>query len=379
MLEETRAKIPKSDRASYMPKLTLFLVVAMAIIFWWFLRGGSFRLYASLYFSLYHVTHSVWLSIILVSVVQNVVFLPLQIIGARMWPKVREFEKALEDSKEDDQYFLFKKKVTTGDSPVIFYVFNFVLLAIAFISAGRVFLLDFYHEYIDRKYLYDWVPYPEYPLKGTVFKFPWFSVNDTVSLEWSTIGHIWLYVIGFMVALRLIWMMTKFFLKKNKTILVFRIRYNRLLVAIGGVVGTLLIASTYLLRNIPVSVSYTTLVADLAVQNTAFNVITAIATFFAAVHSGHKHNKEGAEDAKKEGIPQKIIDEVYRGAMKITYRNALMIAVFAYWITHQMPCSHDLSVLAFEAIYVISPLYMGYLTKKPVQPDTVVSTPVNNQ
>lgn len=129
-------------------------------------------------------------------------------------------------------------------------------------------------------------------------------------------------------------------------------------------VGTLLIVSTYFLRNIPTSISYVTLVADLTKQNTAFNIVTAIATFFAAVHSGHKHNQEGAEDAKKEGVPQNVIDDVYREAMKVTYRNGLLIAVFAYWITHQMPCSHDLSVLAFEAIYVISPWYMGYLTKK---------------
>ena len=105
------------------------------------------------------------------------------------------------------------------------------------------------------------------------------------------------------------------FLKKNQTLLKFRIRYNRLLVAIGGVMGTMLIVSTFILRHIPTSISYVTLVADLAKQNTMFNIVTAVATFFAAIHSGHKHNEEGAKDAEKEGIPKEIIDRVYREAM----------------------------------------------------------------
>ncbi|MBP9818117.1 hypothetical protein KBC75_05235 [Candidatus Shapirobacteria bacterium] len=362
-----------------MPKLTLFMIVVMVAVFWWFARGGSFRLYASMFFGLYDLTGIVWLSIILVSVVQNIVFLPLQIIGARMWPKVREFESELEKSKTDDQYFLFQKKIHTGDSPVIFYVLNFVLLAIAFISAGRVFLLDFYNEHIHLKYLYDWIPYPQYPLKGTIFYFPWFKINSTMAMDWNFIFRIWLYVIAFMVFWRLVWLLAKFFLKKNLTILKIRIRYNQLLVAIGGVMGTVLIVSTFVLRHIPTSVSYVTLVADLAKQNTAFNIITAVATFFAAIHSGHKHNKEGAEEAKKEGIPKEIIDRVYREAMKVTYRNGLLLAGFAYAVTHQMPCSHDLSVLAFEAIYVMSPLWMGLLTKRSNPSPASAGTPLEER
>jgi hypothetical protein len=141
-----------------------------------------------------------------------------------------------------------------------------------------------------------------------------------------------------------------------------------LLLALSGVAGTVLILSTIFLRNIPVGFEYVNLSADLAEQNTAFNIITAIATFFAAIYSGYKHNNEGRVDALAEGIPKNVVDKLFFGAMKVTMRNAVLLAVFAYAVTHQMPCSHDLSVLAFEFIYVVSPLYMGYLTPKKKNP-----------
>lgn len=353
-------------KADYVPKLTIFLVLALLVIGIWFFKGQSFRLYASMFFGLYDVTGLIWLSIILVSVLQNIFFLPLQMIGTRVWPKVKEFEAELEKTNTDDQYFVFHKKIQGGDSSIIFYVFNFVLLAIAFFSAGRVFLLDFYsqHNKINSWFLYKFIPYPEYPLNGTIFNFPWFKITKIVSWDWSQIMDMWLWIVGIMVALRLIWWIVRIALKNNAQILKFRIKYNRLLLALGGVAGTILILSTIFLRNIPVGFEYLNLTADLAKQNTVFNIITAIATFFAAIYSGYRHNSEGRRDAIAEGMDKSAVDKVFLNAMKVTMRNGVMLAIFAYVVTHQMPCSHDLSVLSFEFIYVISPLYMNKLTPK---------------
>lgn len=360
-------------RTDYLPKLTVFLVAVLIVVGVWFFKGQSFRLYASMFFWLYDVTKLVWLSIILVSVVQNIFFLPLQIIGTRVWPKVKEFESELERTNTDDQYFVFHKKVRTGDSSIIFYILNFVLLAIAFFSAGRVFLLDFYNEHskIDPWFLYKVVPYPEYPLQGTIFSFPFFKVTKTVAMEWDKIIGIWLWIVAIMVVLRLVWWIVRIVLKNNSTILRFRIGYNRLLLMMSGIAGTVMVLSTILLRHIPVSFEYVQLTADLAKQNTTFNIVTAVATFFAAIYSGYKHNNEGREDAIKKGMPKMAVNKVFLSAMKTTLRNGIILAVFAYVVTHQMPCSHDLSVLSFEFIYVISPLYMGYLTPKKVEPSAI--------
>ena len=189
--------------------------------------------------------------------------------------------------------------------------------------------------------------------------------------DWSQIINMWLWIVGVLVALRLVWWLVRIVLKNNPKILKFRIGYNRMLFTLSGVAGTIMVLSTIFLRHIPVAVEYFTFTANLAKQNTTFNIVTAVATFFAAIYSGYRHNNEGREDAIKEGIPKNLVDKIFLNEMKVTMRNGIILAVFAYTVTHMMPCSHDLSVLSFEFIYVISPLYMGFITPKkkivPVQ------------
>lgn len=359
-------KIDTHRRGLPFVTIVILLILITAII--WFLRGGSFRFYTSLFFGLYFLTNQAWISIVLVGIIQSFIFLPLRIINHKYQLDMKAFEDEVEKTKTDNQSFLFHKKIQEGSIAVLFYIFNFVLLTMAFFSVGRVFLLDFYNEKIDPKYLYNFIHYPHYPINGTIFHFPFLHITKTIALNWSTIIIFWLYVLAFFVILRFLWVLIRAFLKKNKKFLKLRIGYNRLLVFISGFLGTLIIASFFFLRHIPVSAHFTWLSADLALQNTGFNIITAICTFIAAFHLGHSHNKLAAQEAKLKGIPDNIVSKVFKNKMKITIRNSIFLCLLTYWLTHMFPCSHDLSVLSFEAIYFLSPFTFDKLVKKTVKP-----------
>jgi len=338
------------------PLVTVIFIILLIVVIVWFLRGGSFRLYASLFFGIYHLTKLAWLSIIIVAIVQNIFFLPLRFLYERFYLDLKKFEHELKKTKEDEQYFLLNRNVREGNASVLFYAINFIFLFIAFFSAGRVFLLEFYRTPISRIFLYKFIPYPQYPLQGVIFRFPFWDVVKSYAVPWSTILHVWLWVIGVFVAIRLLWRVLRPILTKNAKLLRFRIGYNRLFVIVGGFIGTFLIVTTVILRHLPVQFYFHYLIADLSYQNTTFNLITAICTFFAAIYSGIQHNREETHEARKAGIPEDVIAKVNKAYTRISVRNGLFLGFFAFWITRLMPCSHDLSVLSFEACYVLSPI-----------------------
>jgi hypothetical protein len=82
------------------------------------------------------------------------------------------------------------------------------------------------------------------------------------------------------------------------------------------------------------------------------------------VYSGFKHSREENTEARKAGIPERIIARVSRAYIRNSIRNGLYLAVFALWVTRLMPSSHDLSVLAFEACYILSPVTFDLVVAK---------------
>jgi len=347
-----------------LPFVSMLGIAILIVILTWFLRGGSFRLYASLFFGLYYLTQSSWISIILVSVVQNILLLPMRILYARFADDIKIFEDEVKTSKINEQQFLINKKVREGSSAVIFYVLNFVLVLIAFISAGRVFLLEFYKTPIDISYLYSFIHFPEYPLLGVMFHFPIIQITKTMVVDWYWIFYMWIALFLVMALFKLIWRIIGPLFNKNQKLLGVRINYNRFLVMMGSVVGTIMIVTTIILRNIPLSATVWWWSADLAEQNTAFNIVTAICTGLATVYSGWQHTVIERREAKIRGVSQEIVDEVTRSIMRESVKNGLMLGLFALWVTRLMPSSHDLSVLAFEACYILSPVTFDLLIPK---------------
>jgi len=358
------AQIKKIDDRPTPPFVTILAIAFLIIIVVWFFKGESFRLYASLFFGLYSLTHLSWLSIILVSIVQNIFFLPFRIISERFYVDLKDFEHELEKTKSDDQYFVLKKQIRTGNLSVIFYIINFLLFFIAFISAGRVFFLEFYHTPIATHWLYDWIPYPTYPLSGVVFHFPFFRFTSTMALDWWLIARMWIIPIVFLAIVRVIWLILKPFLSANIQLLQARINLNRVKFILGGFIGTFFFLSLYVLRHIPTGVEFYYLSADLSKQNTVFNIITAICTSFATIYAGFQHSKEATSEARIRNIPEDIIAKVHAQTIRTSVYNAILLGLSTLWVTRLMPSSHDLSVLAFEALYLLSPITFDLLIPK---------------
>ncbi len=364
----------------WMPFATTLLLISLIALFIWFFRGGSFRLYASIFFGFYHLTRRVWVSVILIGITQNIVFIPLRFISLKLSTSLKDFEDELKKIKsEKDQYFLFNKEVKAGNLSVIFYILNFILNALAFFSAGRIFLIDFYTTKLNPNLLYSSIPYPQYPLKGTDFNFPFFKIAHTIALPWSTIFYIWLGLLGLFVVPRLLWRLTKFLLSKNKKLLSFRINYNRLILKIGGYSGTVFLISLFLLRHLPDKFQSLTLVADLTRPNRGMNIITAIGTFLTALHAGYTRHRLAVKQARQNNIPQKIISRVFRLRMRQSLKNALFLGIGAYLVTSQIPSAFELSVATFEVLYILSPYSFDLLLKKPskvaISPQTQPSIP----
>lgn len=353
-----------SDVKRQLPIVSMLGIIVLVIVLFWFFKGGSFKLYASLFFGLYFLTQSSWISIILVSVAQNILLLPMRFLYERFADDIKVFEDEVKNSDVKEQQFLINKKVREGSSAVMFYVINFVLVMIAFISAGRVFLLEFYKTPIDIEYLYSFIHFPEYPLKGVIFHFPLIDVTKTISVDWYWIFYVWGALFVVMALARLLWRMVSPLFNKDEKLLGMRINYNRFLVLMGSVIGTIVIVSTIFLRNVPIGAQIVWWSADLAEQNTAFNIVTAFCTFLAAIYSGYQHNRVEVVEAKERGVSQEIMEKFTRARMRESVKNGLILGLFALWVTRLMPSSHDLSVLAFEACYVLSPITFDLLIPK---------------
>jgi hypothetical protein len=361
--QSTLSQVRRIDNSrQWLPWITTLLLIFLIYLCIWFFRGGSFRLYASLFFSLYFVTHQVWVSVLLIGVLQNIIFIPLRLIGNVMDRPLKDFEDNLDTMEAKQQQLVFTKKIREGNSAIVYYIFNFFVNAIAFFSAGRIFLIDFYTDPLKLQkmnLLYKWVPYPAYPLKGTIFPFPFFKITDTTAVSWNTIFWIIGGTILFSIGLRLVWRLVRFIFKRNQKILYARIRYNRMLATIGGFSTVLIVGLIYFLRHVPTAFAGLMFRVDLTRQNTPMNFISAVGTFITTIHAGYKGNSLAAQEARLSGIPENVVKKVFQEKMRNSFRNALVLGAGAFFITNNIPSAFELSVAMFEVMYMIYPYTFG--------------------
>ncbi len=357
------------------PVATILLLLFSLLVGFWFFTGGSFRLYNSVFFSLYFLTNQIWLSVILLGITQNLVFIPLRYLSMRLSTNLKAFEEKLNQTSSDDQYFVFKNQVRYGDSSVIFYIITFTLYAIAFLSAGKIFLNDFYTKPLDPTLLYSWVPYPAYPLQGTTFNFPWFEVTQTFALSWSLILKVWLIIAAIAIVPGLIWQQVKTWFNKNPNILKARIRYNRIYFTITSLVGTLFFISLYGLRHLPKDGYFFYLTADLTRQNTTMNLITAVATFLTVLHAGYNDNKNLYAHGLANNIQKSVLDLVFKEKVRSSIKNGLLLGAGAFFITNQIPSAFELSVAVFELLIFLSPYTIDKILHRSKPIPASISTP----
>lgn len=358
------SQVRKIDNSrQWLPIVTTLLLIFLIFLFIWFFRGGSFKLYASLFFSIYFITHQIWLSVILMGILQNFMFLPLRLIGNVFNRSLKNFEDELDkNSNYRDQSLAFKKSVKEGSLPIVFYIFNFFVNAIAFFSAGRIFLIDFYSDPLKLEkmnLLYKWVPRPHYPLQGINLNVPLFKITETMALNWSMIFTIIGFIFLFFIVLRILWRFLRIFLRHNQKILFARIQYNRLLLTIGGFSGIGILIIIFVLRHIPTAFEQFWFIANLSRQNTPMNFTTAVGTFIVTIHAGYKNNTATAQKAALANMPPEIIKKVFKTSMEQSVRNAVVLGLGAFFITNNIPSAFELSVTTFEIMYMIYPYTFG--------------------
>jgi hypothetical protein len=146
------------------------------------------------------------------------------------------------------------------------------------------------------------------------------------------------------------------------------------MLTISGFGGVALILIVILLRHIPTAFEGFVFIANLSVQNTPMNFVTAIGTFLVAIHAGFENNSEAAKKAEKSNIPPEIIKKVFREKMRQSLKNAVVLGLGAFFITNQIPSAFELSITVFEIMYLIYPYTFGLLIKK-TDPPVTVETP----
>jgi len=373
--QTTINQVRKIDNSRHwLPFFTTILLIFLIFLSIWFFRGGSFRLYASIFFLIYSVTRQVWISVILMGILQNILFLPLRIIGSRFNKSIKEFEDELEKNESsEDQYFLIsdKNKIASslqkGSLPIVFYIFNFFVNAIAFFSAGRIFLIDFYSDPLKlhkMNLLYDFIPYPKYPLQGTHLNLHLFEITQTTAVPWNFIIWTIIGVVLIPTLLRFIWRLVRFIFKRSKNILQARIQYNQFLLKLGSFSLVGAAAIIFVLRHVPSAIRWFVFAIDLSRQNTPMNFTTAIGTFIVTIHAGYKNNQEASKEALASGIPKDVVSKVSKENMRQSFKNAVVLGLGAFFVTNNIPSAFELSVTTFEVMYMIYPYTFGLALKK---------------
>ena len=170
--------------------LNIYLVYA-------FLTGITFRFYASFLFLFYSVIGRMWISVMCLGVFQTLLMIPLRMINLYKSATIKDFADKLEEAhQEEEQQFLLKKKIRTGNRTALYYWVNFFIQTISYLSLGRLFLTDFYRTPLDPNMLYSFVQYPSYPIQDVIFKLPYVGFNSTRDFGWKPVLISWAIIIG---------------------------------------------------------------------------------------------------------------------------------------------------------------------------------------
>lgn len=301
-----------------------------------------------------------WISVVFLGVFQTLLLVPLRIIRLIKKNNIKEFQEqiTLVDSNKS-RINLIKSNVGQGNVTFLFYLVDFVIQLVSFITIGRLFLTDFYNLHLDPKVLYDFVPYPAYPIHDTFFKIPYPEVVRTMDFGWKGVFIAW----GILIAIQiLVLILRKIYRSSKKNGKAPEIGVGKRLKKYTSgylVIGMILIY--ILVRNFPVELAIQIFYGDVSIPNRQLNTITAISTSILILWFGIPENIRKANLAREAGIPDDVIGRTQRRMFKDTLKNAALLGLGAFLITNQIPSAFELSVFTLEVISLASPLTLDRL------------------
>lgn len=351
--------VKKNSILRFLPLQTIITFLIILFLVYAFFSGLSYQFYASVVFSFYALTSSMWLSVVGLGVFQTLLMVPFRAVRLYKQNNIKEFQSQiykLNDPKNMRQGI--KEQASGGNLTFLFYLVDFTVQLVSFVTIGRLFLTDFYNAPLDPTKLYSFVPYPEYPIQDVMFKLPYPVVTSSVDFGLKVVLAVWILLAILQTVVYLARLAYRNYVrggqaKANLPSGLTRYASGYLLVG--------LVLSYILVRNFPTGIELGIFTGSVAVQNPTFNMITATATFIMILWFGIPKNLRKARLAERAGIPTHIIETTQKKMFGETLKNALLIGAGAYFITNQIPSAFELSIFTLEIISLASPLTLDRL------------------
>ncbi len=340
-----------SDVIGIISLKSVLAIIILVFLVYLFFTTKMMRFYASALFSFYYLTKTMWISVVLLGVFQTIVLIPLRIFRLIQGDTITEFQEKVEVMKtpmiQRDQ---FKKEFHFGNPTFLYYLVEFMIQLTTFLTIGRLFLTDFYSNALNRTLLYDFVPYPQYPIQSTWFKIPYIGLAGKTDLGWSSVIQVWLLILLIQIV---IWVI-RYLTRKNQDHkiaasgkLSARYSYGYFLIFI--------ILSWLLLRNFPTGFAFKIFTGDVSIPNRTLNIITAIATFGMLLWFGYQRIQRKVKLAKAKGIEDRVIELTKQQMFASAFKDAVLVGLGAYFITNHIPSAFELSVFTLEIISLSAP------------------------
>lgn len=366
-----RTAIPTKHAGRLFPVPRLTSILAFIVIGFLLFALGShvaLRFYASFLFLFYALVAQMWVAVMLLGVFQTILMAPLRVINLIKSQNIKEFQRTIEeDTQAQEQSFMLKKRMRKGENVALFYIVNFIIQFVAYLTIGRLFLSDLYHVPINPDLLYRFVPYPDYPLQGLWFKLPYLWFNETVNLGMKVVLWVWLIAAIIQAVIYIV----RYYLKEKKAKLPTPEKgtsQNKVYQAARryatGYFLVFMVLSFLLIRNFPVDWYVGYFVGDISVPNPRFNFITALVTFGTIVWLSIPKIRKKTELAQEAGISETVIYETQKRMLKDSVLTGLLVGAAAYFVTNRIPSAFELSIFTFEVIALLSPFTLDKVILK---------------
>ena len=350
---------------------TLLSIISIILLIYVFFSGLSYQFYASFLFLFYAITHSMWISVVFLGIFQTLLMIPFRMIRVIKANSIKEFQRDIAKIKNSkEQSFVLKKKFRQGNVTFLFYVVDFIMQLVSYISIGRLFLTDFYTHAINPKLLYSWVPYPNYPIADTFFKIPYFAVTETANLGWKVLIAVWIVLI---IIQTLVFATRRIIRNRQGTETeqkMFAGKWGRYTT---GYLASFLILAWFIVRHFPISWQFRIFSGDVSVPNITLNTITAIATFSVLIYHGIPKITRQERMAKQIKLEPKIINELQKQMFQDILFTATIVGLGAFFITNQIPSAFELSIFTLEIISLAAPFTVDklILKKSPINQKSI--------
>lgn len=347
---------PKFSLTKALPPLnTILTFIVLVFLTWAFFSKETMRFYASFLFLFYSLTKSMWLSVILLGVFQTFLMMPFRIINLIKSANIKEFEaKITQKQSTYEKSFLIKKSAKKGQRIFLYYLIDFFVKLTSYFSMGRLFLTDFYTKPLDPTIIYDFVPYPNYPILDTFFKIPYPQILSTTNLGMGAVFIGW----AFLLALAFIIILIKRTYINKKTGSKQLFLPNQVKSFISWLASSILLFGLIMLilfQNFPTQLEIAIFSGDVSIPNRTLNAITALGAFLTLMWLDLSTISKKGQLAKDANVPDEIIYQTQKMMFSESFRSAALVGLGAFFITNYIPSAFELSIFTLEIISLLAP------------------------